>query len=1066
MIRAIAIIRTTVANCTLGFQNEWDTLNRDSEEANGFIEVVLDHFTIYKPQSSLTKSTMQVSDFEMTTLQDFQTLDRKSPPHLLLDGILIMDISNTEIRREVRKVPFEIVSVEGYGDLEDPAVTIWIQSLQATGFDIWYRLREPSPEYRRYFEPFLWIANFGKHVVDFFCQSDLLKHSCVPRLEDFKEHFSKWLDKTYEQSKAYRHWMAQYNGKRDFRIPLVAYQQYLWKEFAGVDRRLQKLEIFNEISPLGGSPVWTAVPWQKTKDLGTVVTPYVYSCFSSMYFASAMQEVQPSLDVCHAQNSRASVLGFTPFELDVLTPAINVAGVHHKRCREVRIGDVIATSKDPDSKWKDNAAAWYGYVHNVMVGREGLFVRVLWLSAPEHTTLGNAAYPFSNELFLSDQCNCGESLAHRDILGTVDVAWCPVRIEGNQKRFFVRQQYCVEDDNFVTLRTDDETQFTCRCKKEQNRSEGTAMDNKVGDTVLIKQGSTLEPVIITDILDRERCLKVRKLVRRQRDLNKLAKPNELAWTNKSITVSPQAVQRRCYIRFYTTDQIRAGQVPKPYSLDGQCDCWIICTRLVNADGQAYEEELSEPFPASMKVAFNPEEQKVPPLRTLSLFSGAGGLDFGLEDSGAMSVDFHVEWDVNAVHTIRANSPTQTSQIFYGSVDDSIYEAMIGKKSPGVPLIGQVEAIAAGSPCQGFSTLQNDALSDQSLRNASKIASVAAYIDLYRPIYAVLENVPSMATKEINGQNVFQRLLCALVGLGYQVSQFSLNAWTMGAPTKRSRLFIVITAPGYTPPQHPPLTHSSPPKTTLRSLGSLSNGKRFGVSKDDITPFEFVSVRNATADLPGLGDGHVGVCIPHPDHRPNFLVRLRDRLLIQAIPTHPAGMGIAQTLLSGIDVPQPVRDYWNGLNPIRLREDSHSWCRIDAAGLFPTITTKLVPSDCRNGFGVHWDEDRVWTVMEARRAHGIPDDFVLVGNPVQQWRQIGNGVARPVALALGMVIRRAWLANSAEMVESSRRSAGLEVYEELEKREALRARITVPVNPLTREQRRRYVVIDSEDEAGS
>jgi len=53
-----------------------------------------------------------------------------------------------------------------------------------------------------------------------------------------------------------------------------------------------------------------------------------------------------------------------------------------------------------------------------------------------------------------------------------------------------------------------------------------------------------------------------------------------------------------------------------------------------------------------------------------------------------------------------------------------------------------------------------------------------------------------------------------------------------------------------------------------------------------------------------------------------------------------------------------------------------------------------------------------TVLEARKGQGFPDDEVLVGMPAEQWKIVGNSVARPVALALGICLRTAWLASNA------------------------------------------------------
>ncbi len=58
-----------------------------------------------------------------------------------------------------------------------------------------------------------------------------------------------------------------------------------------------------------------------------------------------------------------------------------------------------------------------------------------------------------------------------------------------------------------------------------------------------------------------------------------------------------------------------------------------------------------------------------------------------------------------------------------------------------------------------------------------------------------------------------------------------------------------------------------------------------------------------------------------------------------------------------------------------------------------------------------DDQRLLTIMEVRRAQGFVDEDILIGLPKEQWKIVGNSVARPVALALGASLRKAWLANS-------------------------------------------------------
>lgn len=156
------------------------------------------------------------------------------------------------------------------------------------------------------------------------------------------------------------------------------------------------------------------------------------------------------------------------------------------------------------------------------------------------------------------------------------------------------------------------------------------------------------------------------------------------------------------------------------------------------------------------------------------------------------------------------------------------------------------------------------MSNQSMINASKVASVASYVDFYRPCYVLLENVVTMTTPcgRDKKENVFSQLLCTLVGMGYQVQQYNLDAWSFGSAQSRPRLFIAATAPGLIPMRHPSLTHSHPQHIKERKLGVAINGEPFGERRFDVTPFKYVSAAEATNDLPDIGDGQVqAVCLP-------------------------------------------------------------------------------------------------------------------------------------------------------------------------------------------------------------
>ena len=92
-------------------------------------------------------------------------INEQGVSHLYFDGIIVYAGG----QRYAQKVPFEILSIGGYEEPERSTVEpyIWIQSFQGTVSDVWYRLKTPAVEYKRYHEPFLWMADFAKHVVDY-----------------------------------------------------------------------------------------------------------------------------------------------------------------------------------------------------------------------------------------------------------------------------------------------------------------------------------------------------------------------------------------------------------------------------------------------------------------------------------------------------------------------------------------------------------------------------------------------------------------------------------------------------------------------------------------------------------------------------------------------------------------------------------------------------------------------------------------------------------------------------------------------------------------------------------
>lgn len=124
---------------------------------------------------------------------------------------------------------------------------------------------------------------------------------------------------------------------------------------------------------------------------------------------------------------------------------------------------------------------------------------------------------------------------------------------------------------------------------------------------------------------------------------------------------------------------------------------------------------------------------------------------------------------------------------------------------------------------------------------------------------------------------------------------------------------------------------------------------------------------------------------------------RERALLQCIPKDPPGCGYAEAYKLGLIPPSLQKTG---------KESGKAYRRIKEAGLVPTITTSLSIQDSRNGASTHWSQDRPITILDARRAQGLPDYEPIIGNLAAQYKIIGNGVDRHVAFALGLAIRDA------------------------------------------------------------
>lgn len=323
-----------------------------------------------------------------------------------------------------------------------------------------------------------------------------------------------------------------------------------------------------------------------------------------------------------------------------------------------------------------------------------------------------------------------------------------------EQKYFIRQRYSHDTFEFTSLKHHD---LQCSHKLTPKRPR-----YHKGDCILVRHGGNAQPAIFIQTLDSKDRVRLFQL-RKWYDKSQAIKPNELLLSDKHIDLSWKNIIRKCHVKYMR----HGSKIPTPYDRDGQGDCFFV--------SYLYHENRIAPFDMDPSI-FNQDFDLDVSLNLpcLSLFSGGGNFDRGIQEGGAFRTICAVEWEKAATNTFEANAPEPVN-IFHGSVDVLLKHAIKGLQN--APWIGQIFGLIAGSPCQGYSMLQKNVYSDQSLSNASKIASVAAYIDHYRPAYAILENVVTLSRpiKGNQSKTALAELTCALVGMGYQVQQFILAA---------------------------------------------------------------------------------------------------------------------------------------------------------------------------------------------------------------------------------------------------------------------------------------------------
>ncbi len=334
-------------------------------------------------------------------------------------------------------------------------------------------------------------------------------------------------------------------------------------------------------------------------------------------------------------------------------------------------------------------------------------------------------------------------------------------------------------------------------------------------------------------------------------------------------------------------------------------------------------------------------------RVLDLFSGCGGLSYGLARAGFDIVAGVDNWGDSLV-TFERNHPGAKSILLdLGDFDPSVIEAIVGN---------DIDVVVGGPPCQGFSISgKRDPNDPRNKLYAGFVRTVAHF----RPQAFVLENVPNLIS--MSGGAIKDEIIKDFSALGYNVAYRILLASDYGVPQNRRRVVFVGVRDGglFT---YPLATHAQARRTTADAISDLPEVSVLDGSENHIRPQgEYQRLMRARTNRIFNHEASV-----HNDKT------------VATIALVPDGGNYK-------DLPEELRN---------TRKVNIAWTRYNSRK--PSLT---IDTGHRHHF--HYAYNRIPTVRESARLQSFPDDFILYGSKTSQYKQVGNAVPPLMAEAIGV-----------------------------------------------------------------
>lgn len=335
--------------------------------------------------------------------------------------------------------------------------------------------------------------------------------------------------------------------------------------------------------------------------------------------------------------------------------------------------------------------------------------------------------------------------------------------------------------------------------------------------------------------------------------------------------------------------------------------------------------------------------------SISLFSGAMGLDLGLEKAG-INITLHQDFDKTCYDTMVANN----RKGLLGDIREIDSSTILSESGLSV---GEPFMICGGPPCQPFSTAgKRLGINDP---RGSLFMDYVRMVDEIRPRFFVFENVKGLTSIAVDegGEpgGVLDIILSEFDRIGYKTVHGILDAVNYGVPQFRERLIII---------------------------GSRDNEDIFLPVPSNFQRHQNKDMRwnvlgNVIKDL----EDDPGECMTFSEERLKFLRMVPEGGNWRNIPAE-----YLQEAMGGA--------YHSGGGKVGF------YRRLSYSQPSPTVVTSPVQ---KATMMCHPTKDRPLSVKEYARIQQFPDDWKLTGTLSNRYKQIGNAVPVGLAEAIGRAL---------------------------------------------------------------